>query len=108
MSTTQEKIAVMQAFVEGKEIQQRPWRLRIGAAPADDKIWEDSLFPSWNWSIIEYRIKPEPQKLFVIYNGGGGILRFFSDEVSAARKLQYFQESGVSGPYIMKEFIEVM
>lgn len=48
--TTQEQIAVMQAFVDGKPIQYK------------DKIdgWRDCYHPLWDWNITEFRIKPEP------------------------------------------------
>ena len=44
---TIEAIRVMQAYVDGKEVEY----LRIG-------IWNLITTPCWNWNSIEYRIKP--------------------------------------------------
>lgn len=50
--TTQEKIEVMKAYAEGKKIQ---W------SPKDTPDWNDCVgCPDWNWGVIDYRIKPEP------------------------------------------------
>ena len=57
MSTTQEKIAVMQAFVNGEKVQF-----------ADDRSkWLDllALNPSWNWDEYDYRIKPIPVECWI-------------------------------------------
>lgn len=52
--TTREQIEVMQAFLEGKEIEQAP--------QLDLSNWWTVAFPVWDWSHFEYRIKPEPPK----------------------------------------------
>ena len=45
---TIEAIRVMQAYVDGKEVEyERP-----------DGIWMLTTTPCWNWNSIEYRIKP--------------------------------------------------
>ena len=46
---TAEYIKVMQAYVEGKQIQYK-----------DDEVWIDIDDPDWDWHNWEYRIKPEP------------------------------------------------
>ncbi len=49
--TTKEKIAVMQAWLDGKSIQVK--------SIASDEVWYDvEKEPSWDWLIREYRIKP--------------------------------------------------
>lgn len=49
--TTEEKIAVMQAYVDGKKIQAKTFG-------ADN--WMDCIVePSWNWVVYDYRVKPE-------------------------------------------------
>jgi len=50
--TTEEKIAVMQAFVDGKTIQ------AMDHGYAD---WDDCPRPVWDWFMTDYRIKPEPE-----------------------------------------------
>lgn len=52
--TTQEKIAVMKALVEGKEIEH--------ASLLDLSNWKPVAFPVWDWSHFDYRIKPEHPK----------------------------------------------
>lgn len=47
---TEEKIAVMQAFVEGKKIQQKFLH---------EDEWMDIDEPEWSWCDFEYRVKPE-------------------------------------------------
>ena len=52
--TTQEKIEVMQGFVDGKqieftEVERDNWR----------EYPQDLIAPSWNWERNNYRIKPE-------------------------------------------------
>ena len=42
-------IKVMQAYVEGKQIQCK-----------DDEAWMDIECPDWDWHHWDYRIKPEP------------------------------------------------
>ena len=47
---TKEAIRVMQAFVDGKEVEyERP-----------DGIWMIINSPAWNWHSQDYRIKPTP------------------------------------------------
>ena len=46
---TADYIKVMQAYVEGKQIQYK-----------DDEAWIDIDDPDWDWHNWEYRIKPEP------------------------------------------------
>lgn len=60
MTTTAEKIAVMQAFEEGKAIQYKP---SMAADVAGN--WARSLGPLWNWDRYSYRIKPQPKVIYV-------------------------------------------
>ena len=50
MKTTLEKIAVMQAFEDGKTIEYNIKDRGIG--------WAKSSYPLWNWGESDYRIKP--------------------------------------------------
>lgn len=54
MKTTQEKIAVMQAFAEGKQIE-------YAKRHFVNKSWTSTIEPVWNWCENEYRIKTEPE-----------------------------------------------
>ncbi len=50
--TTQEKIAVMQAYEDGAEIESR--RL-------DAYVWLSTPHPDWDWGCVDYRIKQTPK-----------------------------------------------
>lgn len=52
--TTEERIEIMKAYVNGKQIQFR--------AINSSSIWHDIDEPQWDWSDSEYRIKPEPKR----------------------------------------------
>lgn len=54
--TTEEKIKVMQAYVDGKQIETR-------FATRDNDPWKNCINPVWNWLHKEYRIKPEAKEL---------------------------------------------
>ena len=57
MSTIQEKIAVMQAFADGKRVEYRD-----KDTPGD---WRIAAFPCWDWEDFDYRIKSEPRRIWV-------------------------------------------
>lgn len=52
--TTEEKMAVMQAFLDGKEIESR-------IPDNGDDSWEVNKHPGWTWGICEYRVKQLPE-----------------------------------------------
>lgn len=56
MTDTAYKIKVMQAFEDGKTIQEND------AATG----WRDNPDPTWNWQYTKYRIKPrEPREIYI-------------------------------------------
>lgn len=55
MKTTQEMIAVMQAYVDGKEIELAPNCYA-------NKTWKDTSNPRWDWYQFDYRVKEEPKQ----------------------------------------------
>ena len=62
IKTTKEKIEVMQAFIDGKEIEFRLF------TPTNSMFWRISQTPMWNFDKNEYRIKPsEPVYVYPIY-----------------------------------------
>lgn len=62
---TKEKIAVMQAWVDGKDIQCRPNGLNL---------WDEvDAEPRWDWTRCEWRIKPEPRE-WIGYVGCDGYI----------------------------------
>lgn len=48
---TEEMIAVMQAFVAGKDIE---FELK-----GTTDSWRPATRPNWNWELFDYRVKPE-------------------------------------------------
>lgn len=77
MSTTQEKIKVMLAFVNGEKVQF-----------ADDRSkWLDlmALNPSWNWEEYDYRIKPIPVECWVWVFDSGRVGSSFDSKEQAER-----------------------
>lgn len=62
MQTTDEILAVVQAFKDGREIQ-----FQEGSYE-----WEDCECPNWNFRDYSYRVKPEPPKpreFWLVKNG---------------------------------------
>lgn len=51
---TKERIAVMQAYINGGAIEER----RISFDHAE---WVDNSSPTWQWDKFDYRVKPEPK-----------------------------------------------
>lgn len=58
--TTKEMIAVMQAYDEGKQIQERKNLINVFDT---DIEWKDCKSVIWNWALFDYRIKPEEQEI---------------------------------------------
>jgi hypothetical protein len=70
MSTTKEKIRIMQAFEDGKPIEQL---FENGIPPLCFDKGTYSGEPDWNWLNCEYRIKREPRRVWIVYNEEGNI-----------------------------------
>jgi len=71
MSTLEEKIAVMQAHAKGKSIQ------CLYHADRVKSLWMDVPQPSWNWSSFDYRVKPEPEEIGILFNSRGHVLSVY-------------------------------
>lgn len=65
--TLAEKIAVMQAAERGEEIQTH---YIFG------KDWMDDTKPVWDWSNFDYRVKPKPQKFWVVFDKRGNLVQW--------------------------------
>lgn len=70
MSTTAEKIEVMQAYERGEKIE--------SSTPSG--IWVPVGSPCWNWYAFDYRIAPKPLECWVVVSSGGNILEAHKDE----------------------------
>jgi len=55
MKTLEEKIAVMQAFADGKKIE----FLNVNGE------WTPASKPTWDWGTYDYRVKHEPRVIWV-------------------------------------------
>lgn len=58
---TAEKIAVMQAYADGKKIEYR----NRPRTPNGEGSWQETIAPSWQWSDREYRVKKEPRVMYL-------------------------------------------
>lgn len=65
MKTLPEKIAVMQAATEGKQIQARS---SAAGAPHLPPPWKDvdTQYIIWNWRDADYRVKPPEPRVFYV------------------------------------------
>lgn len=60
MNDIDSMVTVMQAFKEGKAIQY--W---ARCNRSTDENWGDAPNPIWNWASYDYRVKPEPRRVWV-------------------------------------------
>lgn len=101
MKTLAEKIAVMQAALDGKQIQYK--RLRD-----DDFAFGDVKCPNWDWQAFDYRVKPaEPKKLVVVYYPDG---RSFGTYVMVPGSSQQAHVDGLltNKGFYAEEYIQVL
>ena len=61
-------IAVMQAYVDGAEIEIQPYYVNNPTAK-----WEPEDNPEWTWEIHNFRIKPKPREFEVMVMSDGKI-----------------------------------
>jgi hypothetical protein len=72
MTTTAEKIAVMQAYMDGKPIE---YRLALR------EKWNIATDPGWNWANTEYRIaKTSPTKIRMLAYLIGAALNWYDEQ----------------------------
>lgn len=64
--TLAEKIAVMQAAERGEEIEVRACGSSDWHLPAQ--------YFAWNWRDFDYRVKPKPQKFWVLFDINGRVM----------------------------------
>ena len=83
MMTPDEMIAVIQAHKEGKKLECRSADLSGGK-------WHPVLEPSFNFKLVEYRVKPEPREFWLAYHdlGRDVIHGVFLDNEAAMERWQ--------------------
>jgi hypothetical protein len=77
--TLKEQIAVMEASDRGEVIQAR--RKHNDSSP-----WTVVPFPEWNWMQQEYRVMPNPRRIFAVYNNETSRLTFCYETESEAKQ----------------------
>jgi len=74
---TKEKIKIMQAYDDGKEIE---------CSYKKKNDWDINMSPSWNWADFDYRIKPEPKKRPItpqeLFERGATHVRLDDDDIT--------------------------
>jgi hypothetical protein len=78
-----EMAEVMMAYADGKEIEFRP--------PYVEK-WRISHNPTWDWSVVEYRVKPEPLTMYCIVDEDGRVHSIMDRHVDMLATLKHWQE----------------
>jgi len=73
-TTLKEKISIMQAFEDGKEIETE---FSTGWLPAYE--------PCWNWNEHNYRVKPEPRVVYINVGDEIDYITAYSDIDKARR-----------------------
>lgn len=90
---TKEAIKVMQAYVDGEEIEYKDssgaWRAVNGE-------------PLWNFCECEYRVKPKPLECYLVVDNLGSMAAFSSDAPAHAFIARASDCQGLEGARIIK------
>jgi hypothetical protein len=95
IAVMQQQLAVMQAFVDGKKLQVRTKK--------PENSWRELSNPTWQWDVIEYRIKPEPEVVYISKSKYGSFYAH-TDYESAVGGAGM---SATSYQYVGKKFVAV-
>ncbi len=98
MKTDEEKIAVMQAYVDGKGIRM--------SLLSDPDYWTGSFDPAWNWEKIDYKVEPEPMVIYKIKYTGLGY--YNSRDYSTLKGARLDANMMVTGEFEIVKFVEDM
>jgi hypothetical protein len=91
-----EAIKVMQAFVEGKEIEYREKGRSSWAASTYDNM-------GFDWRAYEYRIKKEPAITYEIVNRNDAVVSIADSKAAAERYLSAYR---LNAPYRIRRMVE--
>lgn len=74
---TKRALVVMEAWVNGCDIQIKPWY--------SDAAWQDTESPTWNWDGFNYRVKPVPVNVqaWAVISETGDYKRVFESHPAA-------------------------
>ena len=85
-------IDVMRAADRGEEIEYR----KYGTARWHSMV-QDSTAMSWNWLDFDYRVKPKPQKFWVLFDAKGKVMASGTGDPSIMRnsewKLEWYERT---------------
>jgi hypothetical protein len=96
-------IAVIQAHKDGKQIEVRG---KVAAATWGNRHPDATLF---NFASFEYRVKPEPRRLFVIENSVGSRMYSRTTREDAEQKLTHINSRRPpNNPARIVEYVEVL
>lgn len=100
--THDEMIAVIQAHKEGKQIQKR-------AKSFSQNGWYAVSLDGFNFNLYEYRIKPDPQVIYVVRTGESQLhITTTSTKEAAAEVATRWNRGRSSECYEVVEFVEKM
>lgn len=92
-------IEVMQAYVDGKEIQLRT---------NQHNEWLTINSPSWDWAAWEYRIKPAPKIIYVNEYGTGGLVAFQAEQNARDVRMPSRTDINIAVPYIRLSDVDLL
>lgn len=95
--STAEKIAVMQAFLDGEKIERKNLIRR-------PHCWFRTSIPAWNWAEFDYRVEPKPQELYLVFNDCGRVIQ----TTYSLQTAQATVEAQLPTPAYYKKFREVI
>lgn len=91
-------LPVMTAWADGEIIQLRA---------SKTAEWYDAIDPpSWSFDPENYRIKPLPKKLYVVFNGNEEILATRLTEEAAQKLVEDYNSYGRYKPYTFVSYTE--
>lgn len=92
-------IAVMQAYVDGKDIEAK-WH--------KENHWLTCQNPTWRFDLGEFRVRPEPRVIYG-FSSGSDLLYCWLTEEEAKYRAEEFSKTGPMGnPCSIRKFIEVL
>jgi hypothetical protein len=98
MKSTAEKIAIMQAFLDGKTIEAKD---PFGSGDKGKWIILEGE-PNWQWGQLHYRIKPEPKEIWVNEHSHGKLYAYNTEHAAQVCTTGYAMRTAV----LYREVIE--
>jgi hypothetical protein len=84
-ASTKAKIAVMQAYVEGEQIQAR----------ALNGAWHDVDIAGWDWGTWDYRVKPEPREWWLVMKPSAPHMFWYTTSKEASQATDHCTDRSV-------------